>query len=79
MNTGAIDKIIARLSGRDYRAAYNRLTARQKYNHMNGKYQFQYTLGADTLEAIDIKREYLRGIINEEQYKAFCLRKNLED
>lgn len=75
--TNAIDKIIKELSYRDYKAAWNKLTKSQKERYKNGKYHFNYSLGQDTKEAIEIKNEYLKGKINEEQYKAYCLKYNL--
>lgn len=72
-NTAAIDKIIAELAHRDYRA-YNPVlpNGRLKYN----KYH-PYTLSPETNEAREVKSGYLNGRITEEQYKAYCLRYNL--
>ena len=72
-NTGAIDKIIGQLAMKDYLAYNPRLS--------NGKPKYKkhhpYTLSSETNEAREIKRQYLCGDINEEEYKAWCLRWNL--
>ena len=78
LNTNAIDKIIKTLSLRDYHAARAKLTKAQKYKIMNGKMFFSYTLSADTVEAIATKKDYLCKIIDEETYKAYCLKANLK-
>lgn len=72
-NTAAIDKIIAVLAYKDYRA-YNPLKAdgRPKY-----KKHRPYSLSAETNEAREIKADYLADKITEEEYKAHCLRFNL--
>ena len=72
-NYAAIEKIIARRAFRDFRAA-NPLKAdgRPKYKNYH-----PYSLGSDTMEAREIKRQYLDGEITEEEYKAYCLRQNL--
>lgn len=72
-NVNAIDKIIAELAMRDYRAA-NPLKAngRPKY-----KKHHPYSLSAETEEARQIKIKYLKDEISEEEYKAWCLSYNL--
>ena len=72
-NTAAIDKIIAELAKKDYRA-YNPLKAdgTPKYK----KYR-PYTLSPDTNEARQIKLDYIADKITEAEYKAYCLRYNL--
>ena len=72
-NTAAIDKIIAALAYRDYRA-YNPLNAngRPKY-----KSHHPYSLSPETNEARGIKSAYLADKITEAEYKAYCLRYNL--
>lgn len=72
-NTAAIDKIIAALAYRDYRA-YNPLKAdgRPKY-----KRHRPYTLSPETNEAREVKNNYIANKITEEEYKAYCLRFNL--
>ena len=72
MNTAAIDKIIGELAFKDFRAANPlKKDGRPKY-----KKHHPYTLSAATLEAVDVKHDYLAGKITEEQYKAYCLRHN---
>lgn len=72
-NYAAIEKIIAELSMKDYRA-FNPLKAngRPKY-----KTHRQYTLSAETNEARQIKADYLADKISEAEYKAWCLKYNL--
>lgn len=76
-NTNAINKIIAELSLTDYKSQWNRLTDKQKYNVHIGKKKFSYSLSIKTLEAIEIKNSYIRGIISETDYKVWCLSYNL--
>ena len=75
--TKAIDKIIAELSLRDYKAQWNKLTNRQKYNVQIGKKRFSYTLSAETMEAIEIKHNYINDSLSENDYKRWCLNYNL--
>lgn len=72
-NTNAIDKIIAELSRKDY-LQYNprKADGRAKY-----KTHRPYSLSDETLEALEIKKQYLHDEITEEEYKAYCLRYNL--
>lgn len=72
-NTNAIDKIIATLAMKDYRA-YNPLKANGKPKY---KTHHPYTLSPETYEAMGIKLSYLRDEISEEEYKAWCLKWNL--
>jgi len=76
-NVNSIDKIIAELSMKDYKAQRNKLTDRQKYNVSIGKRQFSYDLSAETLEAIEIKHSYINDILSENDYKSYCLKYNL--
>ena len=66
-NVNAIDKIIAELSMKCYESAKKRTAGRVK----------SYTLSAECMEAIEIKRDYLDGKITEAEYKDFCLKYNL--
>ncbi len=72
-NYAAIEKIIARRSYRDF-IAMNPIDydKRRKYIHHRS-----YSLSNDTLEALEIKKQYLSGEITEEEYKSYCLRQNL--
>ena len=69
----AIEKIIAELAMKDYR--------RENPLLPNGKPKYRkhrpYSLSMDTLEALNIKKDYLSSRISETEYKAFCLRYNL--
>ncbi len=80
-NTNAIDKIIASLSMRDYKARMAKLTKAQTRAIKEGRKTLSdfggYTLGQDTEEALEIKTSYLNGDITESVYKAWCLRYNL--
>ena len=76
-NVKAIDKIIGKLSLNDYLLVWDKLTEKQKNNVRIGKKKISYTLSLETLEAIDIKREYIKDNITEEEYKSYCLRYNL--
>lgn len=80
-NTNAIDKIIASLSMRDYKARMAKLTKAQTRAIREGRKTLSdfggYTLGQDTEEALEIKTAYLNGDITESVYKAWCLRYNL--
>lgn len=66
-NVNTINKIIGELSYRDYMA---------KKRKTKGKVK-SYSLSAETMQAIDIKHDYLNGDISENDYKSFCLRYNL--
>lgn len=69
----AIDKIIAELAMKDYRAANpTNADGKPKYK----KYH-PYTLGIETNYYREIKIAYSKNEITEEQYKAECLRYNL--
>lgn len=79
-NTAAIDKIIAQLSHRDWKAAYEALIKRKgKINKRTGlpNRVESYTLGADTMEAVEIKHQYIKEEIGEDEYKAWCLKWNI--
>lgn len=76
-NTNAIDKIIAELSMISYNSAVKKLTESQKRKIREGKTQFSYTLSADALDAIQIKRDYISGKITESEYKRYCIEYNL--
>ena len=75
-NVTAIEKIIAELSLRDFKAKWNSLTEKKKeyYRFHDG---FNYSLGGDTMRAVDVKNDYLADKISEEEYKAFCLKYNI--
>lgn len=72
-NYAAIEKIIARFSYKDYKAVNPLLP--------NGKPKYKthrpYSLSNETMEALDIKKQYLSGNITESEYKSYCLRINL--
>lgn len=73
MNTSAIDKIIASLAMQDYlRANPRKADGRPKYKRYH-----PYTLSMETNDARQIKIDYVSGAINEEEYKAWCLKWNL--
>ena len=72
-NVNSIDKIIAELAMKDYRAA-NPLKANGR---PKCKKHHQYTLSVETEEARQIKIDYLADKISEEEYKAWCLKYNL--
>lgn len=80
-NIEAIEKIIAELSLRDYKARCKRLTKSQVDNILTGKKTLSdyggYTLSYETIEAREIKRKYLADEITEEEYKSWCLKYNL--
>ena len=72
-NINAIEKIIKELSMKDY-LTMNPVDkdGRRKYAHHR-----PYSLSSETLEALEIKKQYLHDEISEEEYNAFCLRYNL--
>lgn len=72
-NVNAIDKIISELAMKDF-LKYN---PKLKNGKMKYKKYHPYTLSDDTMEARQIKIDYLHDVISEEEYKAFCLRYNL--
>lgn len=76
-NVNAINKIIGELSYRDYKAQWARLTDNQKNNVRNGKRKFSYTLSEATMQAVEIKKDYLEGRITESDYKSYCLQYNV--
>ena len=72
-NTNAIDKIIAELAMKDYlQANPKKADGKQKY-----KKHHAYSLSEETMEAREIKRQYLTDEITEEEYKSWCLKYNL--
>ncbi len=71
-NTGSIDKIISELSMKDYLVMNPVVNGKKKY-----KTHRPYTLSDETLEALEVKKQYLNEQITEEEYKSFCLRYNL--
>ena len=74
-NTAAIDKIIAELAMKDYtRANPRKSDGRPKY-----KRHHPYTLSPETNEARAIKADYIKDIITEAEYKAYCLKYNLTE
>lgn len=82
--TEAIDKIIKEMAFRDYKGAFDRYPKNFKEYYKGyrskkpkGYEPFCYSLSAETIEAMQIKTDYIEGKINEEQYKGFCLRYNL--
>ena len=72
-NTSAIDKIIAELAFKDFRA-YNPLKPDGKPKY---KKHHPYTLSSETNEARIVKADCLADRITEAEYKAYCLRYNL--
>lgn len=66
-NLNAINKIIKELSYRDFVATTRNFIGQIK----------SYSLGADTLEAMKVKYDYINERISEEEYKGFCLNYNL--
>ena len=80
-NIVAIEKIISELSLRDYKAKCNKLTKNQKQNIATGKKTLSdyggYTLSAETMEARQVRNDYLEDKITEVEYKRWCLNYNL--
>ena len=80
-NVNAIDKIIAELSKRDYVARCKKLTRSQIENIKQGKKTLSdyggYSLSQETMEAIDLKHDYINGNITEAEYKSYCLKYNM--
>ena len=80
-NVNAIDKIIAELSLREYKARCRKLTKSQKENIRQEKKTLSdyggYSLSAETMEAIELKHDYQNGNITEAEYKDYCLKYNL--
>ena len=71
-NINAIDKIISKLSMVDYLRMNPIVNGKKKYVHHR-----PYSLSGETLEALEVKNQYLNDEITEEEYKAYCLRYNL--
>lgn len=80
-NKNAIDKIISELSLQDYKVRCKRLTKNSVKNIRTGKKTLSdyggYTLSKETIEAIEIKKQYLADEITEEEYKSWCMKYNL--
>ena len=78
-NYAAIDEIIAELSYKDWKAAYDKMIkTKGEYSRTGAVNRVKsYNLGTDTMEAIQIKNDYRDGKIDEEEYKAWCLKWNL--
>ena len=72
-NYRAIEKIIAYLTIVEYYRA-NPLKADGTPTY---KKYHPYYLTDEILKACEVKRKYLRNEITEEEYKAYCLKKNL--
>lgn len=70
-NTNAIDKIIAHYAMIDYEKCNKLKNGRYRKKHV------PYSLSGNTMEARQVKIDYLNNDISEEEYKAFCLRFNL--
>lgn len=72
-NINAIEKIIAELSMKDFLVT-NPIDKDgiRRYSHHR-----PYSLSDETLEALEIKKQYLADEITEEEYKTYCLRYNL--
>lgn len=71
-NTNAIDKIISELSMKDYLQMNPIVNGKKKY-----KTHKPYNLSDDTMEALEVKKQYTNDIITEEEYKTYCLHYNL--
>ena len=80
-NINAIEKIISELSLRDYKAKVKKLTKTQRDNIRFGKKTLSnyggYTLSEETMEAMQIRNNYLADKITEVEYKRWCLEYNL--
>lgn len=80
-NINAIEKIISELSLRDYKAKVKKLTKTQRDNIRFGKKTLSdyggYTLSEETMEARQIRNDYLADKITEAEYKRWCLEYNL--
>ena len=80
-NTNAIDKIITELSKRDCETRCKKLTKSQIDNIRQGKKILSdyggYSLSQETMEAINLKRDYINESITETEYKNYCLQYNL--
>ena len=72
-NINAIDKIIASCAMKDF--------LRYNPHDKNGKPKYKkyrpYSLSPATMEAQKIKSDYLHDLIDENEYKAYCLKYNL--
>ena len=68
-NYDTIDKIISELALKDCK------TANAKKGPL--KKSKPYLLSHETLEALEIKRQYANDEITEESYEAYCLKYNL--
>ena len=68
-NINAIEKIISELAMKDFLVT-NPIDkdGTRRYSHHR-----PYSLSDDTLEALEIKKQYLNDEITEEEYKAWCL------
>ena len=84
MNTNAIDKILKELVYRDYIRAWKQypksfIDYYRGYTNKKPRkyYPFSYVFGSDTEEALSIKKDYINGNIDENEYKAYCLKFNL--
>lgn len=71
-NMSTINSIIKVLSYRDYIKAWNKLTKKQRTDHMLGRYNFSYSLGNDTRKAYNVKHDYTYGQLSDIQYQDFC-------
>lgn len=80
-NINAIEKIISELALKDYKAKVKKLTKTQRNNIRLGKKTLSdyggYTLSAETMEARQIRNDYLTDKITEVEYKRWCLEYNL--
>ena len=72
MNTNAIDKIIGELARKDFEVVNPLINGRRKY-----KKHKPYALSHKTLNALEIKKQYINEQITEEEYKAYCLKYNV--
>lgn len=78
-NIGAIEKIISELARRDMMAHYRvwRKTHKKRYDKHGNPicYPGGYSLSAETMEAREVRDDYIHDKISEEEYKAYCLKK----
>lgn len=74
-NVNAIDKIIKELAYKDY-LQYN---PRKKDGRPRYKKYRPYSLSQETMDARQIKNDYLNDRITENDYKAYCLKYNLRE
>lgn len=80
-NINIINKIITILAHRDMRSHREKWekSHKKKFDRKGNPIQYPggYSLSVETMEAMEIRDDYLSGKITDEEYKGYCLKKRI--